>query len=463
MQQLGTSSNYNTSNEARNLLYFGSVAVPNTVVGKIASEGWHVHAVSDIVKARELNERYNFSVGMMHMDTMDSPEMLNWEELCCINVSSQWIALVSRTSLQNKHMCELIRNYFFDFHTLPVDVPRLLVTLGHAYGIANLQRESYELRSGKLNGYGLIGKSAVMQKLLRDIEKLGRNDAPVLINGESGTGKELTAYAIHAKSRRSAAPFVAVNCASIPANLIQSELFGYEKGAFTGAYQRKIGRIEAAMGGTVFLDEIGDLPLELQGNLLRFLQERTIDRVGGTQSISVDVRVITATHVDLARAITEGRFRQDLYYRLDVLHVRVPPLRERVEDIELLAKFFFEQFIDEKSPHVKGFGQRALNTMRQYNWPGNVRELINRVRQAMIMSENRLITPADLGLEGFESSGTLLTLKQARAAAERQAILTAIRHTHQNLTQTALKLRISRMTLHRLMGKYGIQSSDPFK
>jgi DNA-binding NtrC family response regulator len=454
-------SDYDSSNQKRNLLYLKPKSVPDSLAVKITSEDWHVYTASDVKAARELNEAYNCPVGLTHLEAMDKQELHKWEELCSTHVHSQWIALVSRTFLQDKYLCELVRTYCFDFHTLPVNDLRLLVTLGRAYGIASLQREAYEFRNGKLNNFGLIGKSAVIQKLLRDIEKLGRNEAPVLISGESGTGKELTAYAIHTKSCRVAAPFVAVNCAAIPANLIQSELFGYEKGAFTGADQRKIGRIEAALGGTLFLDEVGDFPFELQGNLLRFLQEKTIARIGGVQSIPVDVRVIAATPVDLERAITEGRFRQDLYYRLNVLQVRLPSLRERVEDIELLAKFFFEQFIAEKSPHVKGFSRRALEAMCQYSWPGNVRELINRVRQAMIMAEHRLITPVDLGLEELRGPGTVMTLKQARAVAEEEAIKTALQYTRQNLTQASSQLGISRMTLHRLLEKYGMPSSKP--
>jgi DNA-binding NtrC family response regulator len=249
---------------------------------------------------------------------------------------------------------------------------------------------------------------------------------------------------------------MAVNCGALPANLIQSELFGHEKGAFTGAHQRKIGRIEAAAGGTIFLDEIGDLSLDLQVNLLRFLQAKTIERVGGTQSLQVDVRVIAATHVDLERAVAEGRFREDLYYRLNVLHLRVPALRERENDIELLARFFFEKFAKEKNPQVRGFSQQALQVMNTYAWPGNVRELINRIRRAMVMCENRLMTPGDLGLERRSARRTIRTLVGARAAAEKEAIQYALRHTGNNVSRAARELRISRVTLYRLIEKYSI-------
>jgi DNA-binding NtrC family response regulator len=302
----------------------------------------------------------------------------------------------------------------------------------------------------------MVGTSPVMQALFRDIRKVGAVDAPVLIQGESGTGKELTALAIHARSRRAGAPFMAVNCGALPANLIQSELFGHEKGAFTGAHQRKIGRIEAAAGGTIFLDEIGDLSLDLQVNLLRFLQAKTIERVGGTQSLQVDVRVIAASHVDLERAVAEGRFREDLYYRLNVLHLRVPALRERESDIELLARFFFEKFAKEKNPQVRGFSQQALQVMNTYAWPGNVRELINRIRRAMVMCENRLIAPGDLGLERRGVKRTIRTLGGARAAAEKEAIRYALQYARNNVSRAARELGISRVMLYRLKQKYGI-------
>jgi DNA-binding NtrC family response regulator len=380
------------------------------------------------------------------------------QELYLAHSNMQWVALISRDAMQDRVICELVRTCFYDYHTLPPDPDRLLVTLGRAYGMAELHQRLYREHDGKLNEYEMVGTSPVMQALFRDIRKIGSVDAPVLVQGESGTGKELTALAIHARSRRADAPFVAVNCGALPANLIQSELFGHEKGAFTGAHQRKIGRIEGAAGGTIFLDEIGDLSLDLQVNLLRFLQEKTIERVGGTQSIHVDVRVIAATHVDLEKAVAEGRFREDLYYRLNVLHLRVPALRERENDIELLARFFFEKFSREKNPQVRGFSQQALQVMNTYSWPGNVRELINRIRRAMVMCENRLIAPADLGLERRSSKRCIRTLVGARAAAEKEAIQYALRHTRNNVSHAAHELRISRVTLYRLMEKYGIQT-----
>jgi Response regulator containing CheY-like receiver, AAA-type ATPase, and DNA-binding domains len=279
-----------------------------------------------------------------------------------------------------------------------------------------------------------------------------------LIEGETGTGKELIANAIHAHSKRKDKPTVAINCGAFPPELIQAELFGYEKGAFTGAHCRKIGRIEAAQGGTLFLDEIGDLPLAQQVNLLRFLEERCIERVGGIEKIPIDVRIISATHVDLKQAVEEGKFREDLYYRLRVLHLKTPPLRERESDIELLTWYFFEEFSKNLRRKPKGFCTDALYLLQQHDWPGNVRELMNCIRHAVVMSENHLLTPADLGLDKRNKERiSVKTLEQARADADCETILSTIRHTRFNMTRAARNLGISRVSLYRLIDKYQLK------
>jgi transcriptional regulator with PAS, ATPase and Fis domain len=278
----------------------------------------------------------------------------------------------------------------------------------------------------------------------------------VLIWGESGTGKELVARAVHKHSPRADAPFVPVNCGAIPSSLIQAELFGYERGAFTGAVRDKCGLIEAASNGTIFFDEIGDLPLDMQSNLLRFLQERTIHRLGATRSRQVDVRVIAATHVRLIDAVRAGRFREDLFYRLNVLTLETPPLRQRREDIVPLAQHYFSVFAAERAVGVKGFARDALRAISEYAWPGTVRELVNRVRRASVMAEGRLIRASDLGLDGASARNSAEDLGCAVTRAERIAIETRL-EAGKSMTSVARELGVSRMTLYRLMSKHGIE------
>ncbi len=306
----------------------------------------------------------------------------------------------------------------------------------------------------------MVGNSAAMQTVFKTIRKFAGVDATVLVTGESGTGKELAARAIHERSHRADGPFVAINCGALPPSLIASELFGHEKGSFTGAHQRKIGRIEAAQGGTVFLDEIGDLPLDMQVHLLRFLQDKTIERVGGNDSITVDARVIAATNVDLAKATQEGQFREDLFYRLNVLTLEMAPLRKRGDDIEVLSKFFCRTFAREMGQAVSGYDDAALQTILSYSWPGNIRELIARVRRAIVMTEGDLITVSDLNLpqesEIFEGA-PVTSLDQARKRAERTAIAASLQRHNQNVKKTAETLKISRPTLYRLMEEHNIR------
>ncbi|THF63380.1 sigma-54 dependent transcriptional regulator [Pseudothauera rhizosphaerae] len=367
----------------------------------------------------------------------------------------EWIAILGRGLMRDTQLAPLVARNFHDFHTLPLDRERLLITLGHAHGKALITRAASGTAQ-ECGRFGMTGNSPRMLELYRQIEKIVTVDAPVLIGGESGSGKELVARAIHSHSERARGPFIAMNCGAIPPNLIQSELFGHERGAFSGAHQRKIGNIEAANDGVLFLDEIGDLPLDLQANLLRFLQERTIVRVGSTERVRVNVRVIAATHVDLNRAVAEGRFREDLYYRLNVVHLKVPALRERPGDIPPLADGIFAEHSHQKAPQVKGFSSEALRAMQEYAWPGNVRELTNRIQQAMIMSENRLITVADLGLPIGEGAADARTLDEARATVEKEIIVSNLRKYRNNVSEVARQLGVSRVTLYRMIDRLNI-------
>jgi two-component system NtrC family response regulator len=305
----------------------------------------------------------------------------------------------------------------------------------------------------------MIGVSEAIQQVFSAIRKVAMSDLPVLITGESGTGKELTAKAIHDRSNQRDKPFVAINCGAIPETLIESELFGYERGAFTGAVQQKRGRIEAAEGGTLFLDEVGEVPLSLQVKLLRFLQEHQFERVGGQDSISIDVRVIAATNVNLKNAIQHGSFRDDLFYRLAVMHIHLPPLRERREDVLLMASTFLRQLVEQQDRYVKGFAVDAIRAMKHYLWPGNIRELLNKLRRAVVMADTPYITASDmeLPLQGVpEEAVSQESIARMREKMEIQFLSHALARHQGNLSWVARDLQVSRPTLYRWLRRYGL-------
>ncbi len=426
-------------------------------------DDWQVIRVGSVQEARAAMQDCVFRVALVRFDKLDPERKVAFEQLVEASPPLYWIALLDADSIEQDGFSQLIYDYFFDYYTLPLTdkMHFLSATLGHAYGLGDLCDAEHELRRYR-EECQMVGASPAIRLVFSQIRKVAGVDATVLITGSSGTGKELIARAIHQRSRRHKGPFVALNCGALPENLVQAELFGHEKGAFTGAHCRKTGRIEAAMGGTLFLDEIGELPLPLQVNLLRFLQEETIERLGGHETLYIDARVIAATHRDLEQEIKEGAFREDLYYRLNVLSIEVPDLKERDGDIELLANFFFRKFTEGQNHKVRGFSRKATAAMNRHDWPGNVRELINRVRKAIVMSDNRLITAADLGLEHTgdgESGGPVPTLEQARHQAERQAIRRSLKKAGHNVTCAARLLGVSRVTLYRLMEKHQLHEA----
>lgn len=346
----------------------------------------------------------------------------------------------------------------YDFFYKPIQIDELKVVLNRAFHLSNLEREQRAMRQRLSSNTfeDMLGTCRKMQEVFSVIRKVATTDAPVLIIGESGTGKELVARAIHRLSVHKAKPFIVINCGAIPENLMESELFGHEKGAFTGAHIQRKGRFEMADGGTLFLDEIGELPLNMQVKLLRFLQERVIERIGGRQQIEVDARIIAATNRDLKEAMKDGSFREDLYFRLGVILIALPPLREREGDKILLARAFLKRYADESRKNVKGFTDQAMDAIEQYNWPGNVRELENQIKRAVIMAEGPQVTPADLEMEAPRSRYEGMALKDARAALEKELFTKAVARSGGNLTKAAMELGISRPTLYDLMDKYGI-------
>ncbi len=345
----------------------------------------------------------------------------------------------------------------WDFYQKPVDIDELHLIVKRAFHVRLLEMQNAKLQlpdqSGELLLGTIITASPEMLKVARTIERVAPTAASVMLLGASGTGKELLARGLHQASDRREKPFVAINCGAIPENLLESELFGHEKGAFTGAVKTTEGKIEIANGGTLFLDEVGDIPLPLQVKLLRFLQERVIERIGGRKAIPVDVRIVCATHRNLNQMIADQTFRDDLYYRLAEISVNIPALKDRTGDSVLLAKHFLNRFAKEMNPGVKGLSTSALTAVDQWNWPGNVRELENRIKRAVIMAEGKFITADDLEF-GDDDDELLLNLKAAREQADRKAIKRAIARTEGNISNAAKLLGISRPTLYDLLKQY---------
>lgn len=381
-------------------------------------------------------------------------------------ILAQILALESRTRViilsgqgERTNSLRAIGEGAYDFLCKPPDVDELKVILRRAFHVAQLQneyRESVEQPAG--GGFeGMLGSSPAMQTVFESIRKVAGRDAAVLILGESGTGKEMVARGIHRRSTRSKGPFVAINCAAIPETLIESELFGHERGAFTGAHAQRIGRIEMAEGGTLLLDEFGELPPAIQVKLLRFLQEQTIERIGGRKEIRVDARLITATNVDLKQAMANGKFREDLFYRVAVVTIKLPPLRERVGDTMLLAQAFLKKYAEENGRASLRYRQDAVRAIEQHGWPGNVREMENRIRRAVIMADGAAVKAEDLELIDTSAEAPARSLKEAREEVDRQMVQEALRKHGSNITSAANELGVSRPTLYELMEKLGIR------
>ncbi len=347
----------------------------------------------------------------------------------------------------------------YDFFCKPIQIEELKVVLHRAFYLAHLEEEYHELQLqfSQDSFEGMIGTSPQMQSVFTSIRKVATTDAPVLIVGESGTGKELVAKAVHRLSPRRGGPFIVINCSAIPETLLESELFGHEKGAFTGAHVQRKGRFEMANGGSLFLDEIGELSPTLQVKLLRFLQEQKVERIGGREEIDLDVRVMAATNKDLKAAMKDGNFREDLYYRLGVVVIPMPPLREREGDIVVLATALLHRFASENKKKIAGFTQQSLNTMENYHWPGNIRELENRIKRAVIMADGTKITSQDLELASRYERSEGGSLREARETLEKEFIERALRKHKGNMTKAAEDLGISRPTLYEMMEKLKIE------
>jgi two-component system NtrC family response regulator len=410
-------------------------------------------------EAAELVKREAISVAILDLGLPPDPDgasegLATLTEILSIAPAAK--VIIATGNETREHALRAIALGAYDFYQKPIDIDVLQLIVSRAERIFELEEENRRLAESAQASpiSGIIANSPEMLRVLQTIEKVAPIDVTVLLLGESGTGKELLAKALHKMGRREAGPFVPINCAAIPETLLESELFGYEKGAFTGALRQTIGRIESADRGTLFLDEIGDLPLPMQVKLLRFLQDQIIERIGGRKPVQVDVRIVCATNQDLDRMMAEGRFREDLYYRLNEMTVQVPSLRERLGDAVVLASYFMRRFASEYGRPVRGFASAALAAIKEYSWPGNVRELENRVKRAVVMADGPLLSAADLGLLTQEEEPQSLGIRGARARAEREVLQLALAQAGSNLSKAAKLLGISRPTLYDLMQQH---------
>lgn len=424
-------------------------------------EAYEVVVAGDRESAINALRRYEPSVVTLDLGLPPDPAntsegLATLEEI--LNLSPRTKVIVVTGNDDRESAVRAVSLGAYDFYQKPIDPEILSMIIDRAYNLSVLEAENLKLagQMGNMPLDGVIAGSPEMLKICRTVEKISPTDVTTLLLGESGTGKEVLAKAIHGLSARAKNSFVAINCAAIPENLLESELFGYEKGAFTGAAKQTKGKIEYADGGTFFLDEVGDLPMSLQAKLLRFLQERTIERLGGRTEIPVDIRVLCATHQDLDQLIAEGRFREDLYYRISEISVNIPPLRDRNGDAVLLARAILAKYASKHNKDVRGFSADALDAIGGYNWPGNIRELENKINRAVVMADNKQVTAEDLELEDVEARALPFNLKEIRETAESEVIRRAINYASGNISKTADLLGVTRPTLYTLMNKYGI-------
>jgi DNA-binding NtrC family response regulator len=451
--------------KTRRLVVAAKGKLPPRLSRFLEANSWGLSYADSAAAARALGEDQGFLVGLaIFPESRDLTERSEIQQTVFALPRVKWIGALAREDLRDIVTKRFITQRLYDFQVFPLDGERLAMALGHAFGMATIEQE---FRRGEEACWsarsGLIGDSSVMRDLYRLLKHAAESDVPVLITGPTGTGKEKAARAIHEHSARAEGPFVALNCAAIPPSLLQAELFGHVKGAFTDASERRIGHIEAAEGGTLFLDEIGDMPIDSQATLLRFLEDKLVTPLGSRKSTRVDVRVIASTNKDLEAAIRKHLFRADLFYRLAVLVVRTPRLSLREGDIELLARHFLDEAIAAVGvAQDVCFSDDALKVIRTYAWPGNLRELRSCVFHAVVDCKSRLILPGDLNIGATSANRDDLrqlggeSLQDARDQSEKRKLELALAINGSNITRTARDLNVSRMTLYRLMAKHGV-------
>ena len=425
---------------------------------KWSFEGYEVFIAGDRISALKKLKQHKIPVVTLDLGLPPDPAnasegMVALQEILDLAPHTKVIVVTGNDDRQNALLAVSMGAY--DYYQKPIVPEELGLIIDRAYNLYRLEKENRQLVSNGLSLPldGIIGSSLSMLAACNMVEKVAPTEVTALILGESGTGKELFAQALHRLSPRRDKPFVAINCAAIPDNLLESELFGYEKGAFTGAVKQTRGKVETAADGTLFLDEIGDMPMPLQAKMLRFLQERVIERIGGRESISVDVRIICATHCDLKKLISEGAFREDLFFRISEIVIQIPALRDREGDKLLLAQTFLDDFSQKNGRSFRGFTNSARSEIDDYRWPGNVRELENRIKRAVVLAEGRRISEADLGFEESADHMQSLDLRLAREQVEREIIQRALAVHDNNVTHAAAALGISRPSLYKLVKK----------
>jgi len=449
------------------LIVDDEAGILDTVSGILEDEGYTTLIANDAETAIEILDKED--VDLVFLDVW-LPKMSGIEAIKRIKEKDFHIPVIMISGHGNVEVAvQAVKLGAFDFLEKPLSMERIILTAERALQFKSLEKENIKLRSSILKKYELVGNSQAMKKIKAQIEMIAKGDSRVLILGESGTGKELVARMIHSLSPRANAPFIEVNCAAIPQELIESELFGHEKGAFTGAIDKKIGKFELANEGTLFLDEIGDMSLLTQAKLLRVIETQKFQRVGGTRDITVNVRIISATNKDLTEEIKKGNFREDLYYRLNVVPVYISPLRERKEDIPELVNYFMDEFSREKGWRRKKISNEAMRILKNYDWPGNVRELKNAVERLMIMIPQETIEALDIENTGIirnrlkeESYFSYTTLREARDAFERDFILKKLKENNWNMTKTAEIIGIERSNLYKKIKSLGITLPKEF-
>ena len=430
---------------------------------KWAYEGYQVVAAGDRAAAVEAMRVYEPSVVTLDLGLPPDPDGVDegFATLAeILKLKPDTMVIVATGHGARESALKAIGMGAYDFYKKPVDIDELGLIVARAFHLHEIEDENRRLEGGAATTVlgSIVTAAPEMLKVGKTIERVATADVSVMLLGASGTGKELLARSVHEKSRRKG-EFIAINCAAIPENLLEAELFGYERGAFTGAVKSNVGKIELAQGGTLFLDEVGDIPLPLQVKLLRFLQERVIERIGGRQPIAVDTRIVCATHQDLEAMIAEGRFREDLYYRLAEIVVKIPSLAERSGDAVLLARHFVNRFSRELNPSVQAMSPDAVAAIDAYAWPGNVRELENRIKRAVIMADGKSVTAADLDLaRTADDEPQPINLRAAREVADRKAIRQALSRTDNNISGAAKLLGVSRPTLYDLLKQYRLQA-----